>query len=78
MPESKHSAPTPGASEQQTPPEEHAAWEELIEIIEVIVRALVAIAKLRNIRVATTTIAFALLIYTAISVAQLPRPRKGC
>ena len=37
---------------------------------------LVAIAqrfKLRNIRVATTTVAFALLLYTAISVAQLPR-----
>ena len=37
---------------------------------------LVAIAqrfKLRNIRLATTTLAFALLIYTAVSVAQLPR-----
>ena len=37
---------------------------------------LVAIAqrfKLRNIRVATTIIASALLIYTAVSVAQLPR-----
>ena len=37
---------------------------------------LVAIAqrfKLRNIRVAITTVAFALLIYTAVSVAQLPR-----
>jgi hypothetical protein len=37
---------------------------------------LVAIAQrleLRNIRIAATTVAFALLIYTAISVAQLPR-----
>jgi hypothetical protein len=37
---------------------------------------LVAIAqrfKLRNIRIATTTVAFAPLIYTAISAAQLPR-----
>jgi hypothetical protein len=37
---------------------------------------LVAIAqrfKLRNVRVATTTVAFALLIYTAVSVVQLPR-----
>jgi len=29
--------------------------------------------KLRNIRIATTAVAFALLIYTAVSVAQLPR-----
>jgi hypothetical protein len=29
--------------------------------------------KLCNIRIATTTLAFALLIYTAVSVAQLPR-----
>ena len=37
---------------------------------------LVAIAqrfKLRNIRVATTTVAFALLIYTAVSAVRLPR-----
>jgi hypothetical protein len=44
MPGSEHSASAPEASEQQSPPEEHAAWEELIEIIEVIVLALVAIA----------------------------------
>jgi hypothetical protein len=37
---------------------------------------LVAIAqrfKLRNIRIATTTLAFALLIYSAVSIGQLPR-----
>jgi hypothetical protein len=37
---------------------------------------LVAIAqrfKLRNVRVATTTVAFVLLVYTAVSVIQLPR-----
>jgi hypothetical protein len=37
---------------------------------------LVAIAqrfKLRNVRVATTGVALALLIYTAVSVSQLPR-----
>ena len=44
MPGSEHSASAPEASEQQSPPEEHAAWEELIEIVEVIVLALVAIA----------------------------------
>ena len=44
MPESEHSVSASGASEQKTPPEEHAVWEELIEIIEVTVLALVAFA----------------------------------
>jgi hypothetical protein len=44
MPESEHSTSAPDASEQKAPPEEHAVWEELIEIIEVTVLALVAIA----------------------------------
>ena len=43
-PESEHSVPAPDVSEQKAPPEEHAVWEELTEIIEVIVLALVAIA----------------------------------
>ena len=44
MPESEHSAPAREVTGQETPPKEHAVWEELIEIIEVIVLALVAIA----------------------------------
>ena len=44
MPEGEHSVSAPGVSEQKTPPEEHAVWEELIEIIEVTVLALVAFA----------------------------------
>ena len=44
MPGGEHNASAPDASEQETPPEEHAAWEELVEIMEVIVLALVAIA----------------------------------
>jgi hypothetical protein len=44
MPGSEHGVCAPDGSEQETPPEEHAVWEELIEIIEVIVLALVAIA----------------------------------
>jgi hypothetical protein len=44
MPESEHSAPAREVTGQETPPIEHAVWEELIEIIEVIVLALVAIA----------------------------------
>jgi len=37
----------------------------------------VLFAALRNIRIATTTVAFALLIYTAVSVAQLS-PHLTC
>ena len=44
MPESEHDTPARDVSEQKTPPEEHSVWEEFIEIIEVIVLALVAIA----------------------------------
>jgi hypothetical protein len=44
MPESERSASAPDAAEHNAPPEAHVAWEELIEIIEVIVLALVAIA----------------------------------
>jgi hypothetical protein len=44
MPESEHGVSAPDVSEQKTRPQEHAVWEELIEIIEVIVLALVAIA----------------------------------
>ena len=44
MPESEHDTPARDVSDQKTPPEEHSVWEEFIEIIEVIVLALVAIA----------------------------------
>jgi len=44
MPGSEHSASAPDVSEQKSPLEEHAVWEELIEIIEVIVLALVTMA----------------------------------
>jgi hypothetical protein len=46
-------------SESERPPEEHSRWEELIEIVEVAVLALVAVA-------------LALLVFTAVSVAGLP------
>jgi hypothetical protein len=44
MPEREYGAPVADVNEQKSPPEEHAVWEELLEIIEVIVLALVAIA----------------------------------
>ena len=44
MPEGEHVELTPNASGQESPPEEHPSWETLIEIVEVIVLALVAIA----------------------------------
>ena len=46
------------------------------DYVRVTVLFLVAIAqrfKIRNIRVATTSVAFVLLVFTALSVAQLPR-----
>jgi hypothetical protein len=44
MPEGEPVELTPNASGQESLPEEHPAWETLIEIVEVIVLALVAIA----------------------------------
>jgi hypothetical protein len=44
MPESEHDTPAHDVSEQPTAPEGQSVWEELIELIEVIVLALVAIA----------------------------------
>jgi hypothetical protein len=44
MPESEHVELAPNANERETPSKEHPFWEELLEIVEVIVLALVAIA----------------------------------
>ena len=44
MPESENIELAHKLSEQEDPPKEHAVWEELIEIVEVIVLAIIAIA----------------------------------